>query len=182
MTQVEFGDLLERRKASDLQSVVMIQCVGSRNETNVNCSRICCQNAVKNALALKKRNPDAQVYILYRDIRTYGLLEEYYTEARKQGVIFIRFEPDAAPQVSVGPEGVAVTGQGPRAAAGDRDPGRPAGAERRHDRGRHGRGERAHEAQPQPRGFLHRGAREAEAGGHAERGRLPLRHGPWARS
>ena len=108
VTQVEFGDLLVRPEGAALQSVVMIQCVGSRNETNVNCSRICCQNAVKNALALKKLNPDAQVYVLYRDIRTYGLMEEYYTEARKLGVIFIRFEPEAAPQVSAQAEGVVV--------------------------------------------------------------------------
>ncbi len=109
MTQVELGDLLEQKEAAGLQSVVMIQCVGSRNEENVNCSRICCQNAVKNALALKKVNPEAQVYVLYRDMRTYGLLEDYYTEARKQGVIFIRFEPEAAPRVTATPEGVAVT-------------------------------------------------------------------------
>jgi len=108
LTQVEFGDLLDKNGASDLQSVVMIQCVGSRNEKNVNCSRICCQNAVKNALLLKKKNPDAQVYVLFRDIRTYGQLEDYYTEARKQGVIFIRFEPEAAPQASANGDGVAV--------------------------------------------------------------------------
>jgi len=108
LTQVEFGDLLDKNGASDLQSVVMIQCVGSRNEKNVNCSRICCQNAVKNALLLKKKNPDAQVYVLFRDIRTYGQLEDYYTEARKQGVIFIRFEPEAAPQASASGDGVAV--------------------------------------------------------------------------
>jgi heterodisulfide reductase subunit A-like polyferredoxin len=108
VTQVEFGDLLARPEGAALQSVVMIQCVGSRNEKNVNCSRICCQNAVKNALALKKLNPDTQVYVLYRDIRTYGLLEEYYTAARKAGVIFIRFDPEAAPQVAAGAEGVAV--------------------------------------------------------------------------
>ncbi|MCU0586033.1 MAG: FAD-dependent oxidoreductase, partial [Desulfobacterales bacterium] len=108
VTQVEFGDLLEMPGAADLQSVVMIQCVGSRNETNENCSRICCQSAVKNALHLKRLNPGAQVYVLYRDMRTYGLLEDYYTEARKQGVIFIRFEPQAAPQVSANGEGVAV--------------------------------------------------------------------------
>ena len=65
----------------------------------MNCSRICCQNAVKNALRSRSSTPTAQVYVLYRDIRTYGLLEDYYTEARKQGVIFIRFEPEAAPQV-----------------------------------------------------------------------------------
>jgi heterodisulfide reductase subunit A-like polyferredoxin len=108
LTQVEFGDLLEQEKAADLQSVVMIQCVGSRNEQNENCSRICCQSAVKNALHLKRLNPAAQVYVLYRDMRTYGLLEDFYTEARKQGVIFIRFEPEAAPQAAVGADGIAV--------------------------------------------------------------------------
>jgi len=108
MTQVELSDALAEKGAADLQSVVMIQCVGSRNEENVNCSRICCQNAVKNALGIKKLNPEAQVYVLYRDIRTYGLLEDYYTEARKQGVIFIRFEPEAPPQVIKTAEGIAV--------------------------------------------------------------------------
>ncbi len=108
MTQVEFGDFLDRPEAAALQSVVMIQCVGSRNAENPNCSRICCQNAVKNALALKRINRDAQVYVLYRDMRTYGLLEDYYTEARQQGVIFIRFEPEEAPQVSGGAGGVLV--------------------------------------------------------------------------
>jgi heterodisulfide reductase subunit A-like polyferredoxin len=108
MTQVELSDALADKGAADLQSVVMIQCVGSRNEQNVNCSRICCQNAVKNALGIKKLNPEAQVYVLYRDIRTYGLLEDYYTEARKQGVIFIRFEPEAPPQVIETAEGIAV--------------------------------------------------------------------------
>jgi heterodisulfide reductase subunit A-like polyferredoxin len=108
MTQVELSDALAAKGAAGLQSVVMIQCVGSRNEQNVNCSRICCQNAVKNALGIKKLNPEAQVYVLYRDIRTYGLLEDYYTEARKQGVIFIRFEPEAPPQVVKTAEGIAV--------------------------------------------------------------------------
>jgi heterodisulfide reductase subunit A-like polyferredoxin len=108
VTQVEFGDLLEKQQVADLQSVVMIQCVGSRNEQNENCSRICCQSAVKNALHLKRLNPEAQIYILYRDMRTYGLLEEFYTEARRQGVIFIRFEPDAAPQATAAADGIAV--------------------------------------------------------------------------
>jgi heterodisulfide reductase subunit A-like polyferredoxin len=108
MTQVEFGDLLAKQQTADLQSVVMIQCVGSRNEQNENCSRICCQSAVKNALHLKRLNPESQIYVLYRDMRTYGLLEDFYTEARKQGVIFIRFEPQAAPQAAAGPDGIAV--------------------------------------------------------------------------
>ena len=100
VTQVEFTDILETTGADGLDTVVMIQCVGSRNAENENCSRICCQAAVKNALALKKQNPDAQIFILYRDIRTYGLLEDYYKEAREKGVIFIRFDENAPPVVT----------------------------------------------------------------------------------
>ncbi|MEE8551961.1 MAG: FAD-dependent oxidoreductase, partial [Desulfobacterales bacterium] len=109
VTQIELGDILEKKGASDLSSVVMIQCVGSRNEEHPNCSRICCQNAVKNAISIKKLNPDAMIYILYRDIRTYGLMEDYYTEAREKGVIFIRFDEDAPPDVKISPEGLLVT-------------------------------------------------------------------------
>ncbi|PLX54260.1 MAG: 4Fe-4S ferredoxin, partial [Desulfobacteraceae bacterium] len=109
VTQVELSDILEEKGAADLDSVVMIQCVGSRNDENVECSRICCQNAVKNALHIKKLNPDTQVYVMYRDIRTYGLLEDYFTEAREQGVIFIRFEKDAPPDVQSSSEGMLVT-------------------------------------------------------------------------
>jgi heterodisulfide reductase subunit A-like polyferredoxin len=109
LTQVELTDRLAEKGAADLSSVVMIQCVGSRNEENENCSRICCQSAVKNALAIKRSHPDTQVYILYRDMRTYGLLEDYYTEARNQGVIFIRFDEDHPPEVASSPEGMLVT-------------------------------------------------------------------------
>ncbi len=109
MTQIGLADRLEEKGADGLDSVVMIQCVGSRNDENENCSRICCQNAVKNALAIKKSNPDTQVYVLYRDIRTYGLLEEYYTEARQMGVIFIRFDKDVPPEVMKDSDGVKVT-------------------------------------------------------------------------
>ena len=77
----------------------MIQCVGSRNEENPDCSRICCQGAVKHALQLKKINPEMEVLILYRDMRTYGLLEDYYLEARNQGVLFARFDPERPPEV-----------------------------------------------------------------------------------
>jgi heterodisulfide reductase subunit A-like polyferredoxin len=108
VTQVELSERLEKEGASDLSSVVMIQCVGSRNEENPNCSRICCQSAVKNALHIKRLNPDARVYVLYRDMRTYGLLEDYYTEARKQGVIFIRFDADHPPQVEQSSAGILV--------------------------------------------------------------------------
>jgi len=86
----------------------MIQCVGSRNEENPNCSRICCQNAVKNAIALKELNPDTDVFILYRDMRMYSMLEEYYTKARNLGVIFFRFTTDNPPEVKAGDDGKLI--------------------------------------------------------------------------
>ena len=92
----------------NLQSVVMIQCVGSRNEENPNWSRICCQSAIKNALHIKALNPQTEVYVLYRDIRTYGLLEDYFTEARKQGVLFFRYTPENMPKADFSPDGVEV--------------------------------------------------------------------------
>ena len=109
MTQIELGKRLEMKGADDLKKVVMIQCVGSRNEENPNCSRVCCQSAVKNALHIKELNPDAIVYILYRDMRMYGMLEDYYTEARQQGVIFSRYTPDNPPKTEATDEGIKVT-------------------------------------------------------------------------
>jgi heterodisulfide reductase subunit A-like polyferredoxin len=109
VTQVELGDRLHARGAQDLGQIVMIQCVGSRNEQNPNCSRICCQNAVKNAIAIKRLNPETQVYILYRDIRTYGLLEDYYQEARRLGVLFFRYDPDDPPRAEAGGDAVRVS-------------------------------------------------------------------------
>ena len=108
VTQLELGDRLAEKGAQDLSTVVMIQCVGSRNDEMPECSRICCQNAVKNALLVKKQNPDAQVFVLYRDLRTYGLLEDYYTEAREAGVIFMRFEADNPPRVETQDDGIRV--------------------------------------------------------------------------
>jgi len=109
LTQVQLGDRLAEKGAADLNSVVMIQCVGSRNEERPNCSRICCQAAVKNALAIKKSSPDTQVFILYRDMRLYGQMEEYYTEARRQGVIFVRYHKENPPVAKASDEGVLVT-------------------------------------------------------------------------
>jgi heterodisulfide reductase subunit A len=88
---------------------VMIQCVGSREEPNQYCSRICCQDAVKNAIAIKERNPRAEVMIIYRDVRTYGLREDYYKKARDLGVIFTRYEVDRKPQVVQSGNKVNVT-------------------------------------------------------------------------
>ncbi len=108
LTQIELSDRLEKGGVEDHSTVVMIQCVGSRNDEYENCSRICCQNAIKNALAIKNHNPDTQVFILYRDIRTYGLLEEYYTAAREKGVIFIRFDQAQPPTTQATDAGVMV--------------------------------------------------------------------------
>jgi heterodisulfide reductase subunit A len=80
--------------------VVMIQCVDSRNEKNPYCSRVCCSEAVKNALELKRQRPGARVVVLYRDIRTYGFREVYYQQAREAGVLFVRFAEGQEPQVS----------------------------------------------------------------------------------
>ncbi len=82
------------------ESVVMIQCVGSRNEENPNCSRVCCQEAVKNALKIKELYPDTEVVVLYRDMRTFGYSEKKYRQARQKGVIFIRYDLDHEPHVA----------------------------------------------------------------------------------
>ncbi len=92
--------LTQDTEFSTLDSIVMIQCVGSRNEEHPWCSRICCTVAVKNALSFKEKYPQKDVFILYRDIRTYGFKEDYYQKAREKGIIFIHFEEDAPPDVS----------------------------------------------------------------------------------
>ncbi|MEW6186367.1 MAG: FAD-dependent oxidoreductase [Thermodesulfobacteriota bacterium] len=89
----------ERDRVGSLNQVVMIQCVGSRNQANPYCSRICCSQAVANALRLKEINPKMEVILLYRDLRTFGLKEQYYKKARQQGVLFIRYEPEQGPEV-----------------------------------------------------------------------------------
>ncbi|MDA8141195.1 MAG: FAD-dependent oxidoreductase [Desulfobacteraceae bacterium] len=110
MTQLDLDNLLEDQPAqvNDWQSVVMIQCVGSRTETNPNCSRICCQAAVKNALRLLDLNSDMRIFVLYRDMRTYGFMEDAYIEARRRGVIFVRYSPDAPPTVEAAGNQVAI--------------------------------------------------------------------------
>ena len=101
---------LETRLAEDdfdagrLRSAVMIQCVDSREEPRNYCSRVCCPTSLKHALKLKEKNPDIAVYILYRDIMTPGFMESYFTAARKAGVIFIQYEVNDKPVVSI-PEG-----------------------------------------------------------------------------
>ena len=90
-------------------TVVMIQCVGSREGDKPYCSRVCCAEAIKNALMIKALSPETHVYILYRDIRTYGFKESYYTEARKTGVVFVRYDEDSKPEVSRNGHGLQVS-------------------------------------------------------------------------
>jgi heterodisulfide reductase subunit A len=99
ITQRDLEKKIKQEEPLDGKKFIMIQCVGSREEPHNYCSRICCQDAIKNALDIKEKIPDAQVIILYRDIRTYGLREDYYRKARELGVIFIRFEKERKPEV-----------------------------------------------------------------------------------
>ena len=109
LTQLELAERMQKGELEEPQQVVMIQCIGSRNEQNPNCSRVCCQTAIKNALHIKEKYPDAQIYVLYRDIRTYGLLEDYYTEARRQGIFFFRFDTEDPPVAEAAKDGIEVT-------------------------------------------------------------------------
>ena len=109
LTQLELSKRLHEQGTADLTHIGMIQCVGSRNEESPNCSRICCQNAIKNALHIKDLNANTQVSIFYRDIRTYGILEDYYREARRRGVRFFRFDREEPPRVESMEDRLVVT-------------------------------------------------------------------------
>jgi heterodisulfide reductase subunit A2 len=91
-----------------MNAAAFIQCVGSREPDRQYCSRVCCTHSIENALELKKRNPDMNIYILYRDIRTYGEKEYLYREARGKGIIFIRYSLDSKPTVSANGDGITV--------------------------------------------------------------------------
>jgi len=101
VTHLELGERIARKDESVVaaESLVMIQCVGCRNEDRDYCSRVCCSHAVKNALKLKELNPAMAIYILFRDMRTYGLKEDYYRKAAELGVNFIQFDPQNKPEV-----------------------------------------------------------------------------------
>ncbi|MBL7173709.1 MAG: CoB--CoM heterodisulfide reductase iron-sulfur subunit A family protein, partial [Desulfobacteraceae bacterium] len=106
VTHLELGELIARgeEKVIKAESLVMIQCVGCRNEDRNYCSRVCCSHAIKNALKLKEINPEMDIYILFRDMRTYGFSEDFYREASEKDVKFIRYEPDDKPQVEAAVE------------------------------------------------------------------------------
>jgi heterodisulfide reductase subunit A len=87
---------------SEAANIVMIQCVGSREKQGRQyCSRICCIGAIANALTIKEKNPDAGIFILYRDIMTYGFTEQYYTKARAAGIVFVNYSLDNKPKVEL---------------------------------------------------------------------------------
>jgi heterodisulfide reductase subunit A len=110
VTQSDFGSEIRTNPgvAKSLASVVMIQCVGSRSEEHPYCSRVCCSQAVANALKLKEVNPDIDVVVLYRDLRTFGFRELFYKEARQKGVLFVQYTPDMPPEVFEDRQGLKV--------------------------------------------------------------------------
>ena len=115
VTHLEMDDMLRNddlriKRAGD---VVFIQCVGSRNEEHPYCSKVCCTHSIKSALELKKRNPEINAYILYRDIRTYGEREDLYREARNRGILFFRYDVDEKPEVSADGNRVSVVFEDP---------------------------------------------------------------------
>ena len=98
MTLLELKEKLHKGEAK-ANEYVFIQCVGSREEGHPNCSRVCCTGTMTAAIEIKKKDPNAKVFVLYRDIRTYGFREKYYKEAGRLGVTFIRFEDKDKPKV-----------------------------------------------------------------------------------
>jgi heterodisulfide reductase subunit A len=111
MTLLELeGEIVsDNEKVTAAESLVIIQCVGCRNEENNYCSRVCCGQSVKNALKLKEINPAIDIHILFRDMRTYGFKEDYYREAADKDIKFIRFVPEDQPVVKASGNGLTVT-------------------------------------------------------------------------
>jgi heterodisulfide reductase subunit A len=101
LTQLELEEQIHQGNENvvNAESLVMIQCVGCRNEDRNYCSRICCSESIKNALKLKEIKPEMDIYILYRDMRTYGFSEDFYREAADKDVRFIRYEPQDQPEL-----------------------------------------------------------------------------------
>jgi len=103
-THLEFDGLLKENGTAIKQAnrAAFIQCVGSREPQRPYCSKVCCTHSVESALRLKELKPEMDIYILYRDMRTYGFREDLYKEAREKGVFFIRYSLEKKPQVSSG--------------------------------------------------------------------------------
>jgi heterodisulfide reductase subunit A2 len=110
-TQHDIESLLEEDTdtVGGWSKIVMIQCAGSRTKENPACSRVCCQSSIKNALRILDVNPAARIWVLYRDMRTLGMQEDAYQEARRRGVLFVRYDPENPPQVEGIDDKVKVT-------------------------------------------------------------------------
>ncbi|MBW2203765.1 MAG: 4Fe-4S binding protein, partial [Deltaproteobacteria bacterium] len=104
-TAIKGGD----KKISGAKSAVFVQCVGSRDSERPYCSKVCCTHSIKSALELKDMNPEMDIFILYRDIRTYGQREKLYREARRKGVIFIRYNLDQKPLIEKSEHNISVS-------------------------------------------------------------------------
>jgi heterodisulfide reductase subunit A2 len=102
VTSIEFDKLheLKEKTVRASKNLVFIQCVGSRESEHMYCSKVCCTHSVQSAIDLKQEDPSRNIYILYRDMRTYGQREALYRQARKMGVIFINYELHGKPLVS----------------------------------------------------------------------------------
>lgn len=108
VTQLELENKMQQGPL-DAKTIAMIQCVGSRNTEAPYCSRVCCSNAIKNAISIKKENPQAQVFVFHKDIRTYGFREDLYKEAGRLGVDFVRIPEDQPPELSKEGESLKMT-------------------------------------------------------------------------
>jgi heterodisulfide reductase subunit A len=108
MTQLQLEEEM-KKDAFSPKDVVIIQCVGARTEEHPNCSRICCTTSIKNAIALKKANPSANIYVVYKDIRTYGFTEDAYLEAARLGIVFVRYSDKDKPELSSTKQGMVFT-------------------------------------------------------------------------
>jgi len=110
VTQQEFeGMIAANTLPAGLKQVAIIQCVGARNEERPYCGRICCGEALKNALKLKSLNEKIDICIFYRDMRADGFREDYYLEAREKGILFVQYQPDRKPEVMVDGEDLSLT-------------------------------------------------------------------------
>ena len=184
LTNLELEERIVKGDESLLgaQSLVMIQCVGCRQEDRSYCARICCNQSIKNALKLKEKNPQMDIYILFRDIRSYGLAENYYREASNKDVKFIRFVPEDKPQLeATQAEGRPVI----RVAVNDPILGKKIAIDadyrfsgrRRYSPGDEQGNRSAIQSHFGPGQFLQRGARQIEAGRVWHRRRLSVRNG-----
>jgi len=111
LTQLDLDGLIEDRpeRVAAWETVVMIQCVGSRTPDNPNCSKICCQSAVKNILRIRRLNPEARIFVLYRDMRTPGFQEDFTIEARRLGAVFVQYDEKTKPEVHPAGDRLAVS-------------------------------------------------------------------------